>query len=132
MTTPSPQTEPPPDDTRLVARRQSRRARDEAFARWSKRGTWVGYATAAVVFVVTVAITMDMVPEWSILLSLLAAVAGMVVMITMVYPRLPQPAVPCPDCARRVPIAEAPTQPFAAIRPLDRCPHCGADLLAPQ
>ncbi len=128
MAPPTPQSEPTPDDITQAVLARFVHARAEAGQRWAKRGTWVGYGVAAVVFLLTTVATMDAVPDWSILISLFAAVAAMAITITMVYPRLTQPSLPCPHCARRVPLAETPMSPFTTVKVLRLCPYCKGDL----
>ncbi len=128
MTIQSDESEPSVDAIRQAAYRRYLLARSEAATRWSTRGTWLAYGAAAVVFLLTTLTTMDAIPDWSITIALFAAVATLAVTITVVYPRLPQPTVPCPYCARRVPLAKTQMSPVRAIELLERCPHCGGDL----
>lgn len=125
----------PPHESELLsetipqaARERFLSARADAAKRWSQRGLWLGYGVGALVFVIATVATMDAVPDWSILISLFAALAATSVTIAVVYPRLPQPGVPCPQCARRIPLAMTQMSPVTPIKWLDRCPHCGIAL----
>lgn len=124
---------PPPhrseaDEIAAAAMQHFTLTHTETWQRWSRRGTYIGYGVAAAAFLLTAVVAGDAVPDGWFVLAILVAAVALWATIAIVYPRLPQPQLPCPRCAKRVPLAAPTVPPFLRIDALRSCPHCGVAL----